>query len=113
MFYHYTNATTGLDLYFQVCGTANIQCVPQNYNVQYNRGNAVQFIGPPPPAGTMCTNNLGATVPCTGDCEILGEGPPVITPLDPTQTYAGVNVAYYGIPSLGNDAVSCERAAAY
>ena len=106
-YYHFTNDTTGLDLYFQLCGTADIDCVPVGYNVQYNRGNAVQFIGPAPDPPELCVNNLGQVTACTGPCEILGEGPPVIKVLDPAAPYNGVSLSYYGIPSLGNDNFAC------
>jgi hypothetical protein len=63
---------------FQICGIANIDCVPP-YPVEFNRATAIQFIDSGANAGQNCTNLLGQTVPCTDNCEVLGEGPPIIT----------------------------------
>jgi hypothetical protein len=68
----------GLSLAFQICGTANLQCVPP-YPIEFNRATAIQFINSGHNVGQNCTTLAGDTVPCTDDCEVLGEGPPIIT----------------------------------
>ena len=78
-------------------------CVPP-YTVSFNRATAIQFLDDGN-QGLMCNSTTGVMVPCTGNCEILGEGPPIISLLDPTNAYTGVQVTYFGVPSVGNDNV--------
>lgn len=105
-YYNYTDAAfpaSGLSLVFQICGLANTVCVPP-YKVAFNRATAIQFIDNGN-KGLMCNDTNGVSVPCTGNCEILGEGPPTIGLLDANNAYGGVQVTYFGVPSVGNDNV--------
>lgn len=100
-FYNWTDPTwpaSGLSLTFQLCGTANIECIPP-YNVLFNRATAVQWLNWNGNAGESCIDVGGVIRPCTGDCEILGEGPPIMSLLDPNDPYGGVTVTYFGVPS--------------
>ena len=69
---------SGWTIQFQVCGLANVDCVPQ-YLVTYNRGAAVQFVDSNVPINKTCENATGAMVPCTANCEVLGIGAPILT----------------------------------
>jgi hypothetical protein len=102
--YVYTPAGDDKTYVFQICGNANVDCIP-NYPIEYQRGTAVQFFGSP--ATGSCTAKNGSVVPCTQDCEVLGEGPPIISLIDPRYRYEGVNITHYGVPSLNGDPFMC------
>ena len=71
--------------------------------MEFNTATAIQYLGSSNGnAGQTCNDTDGKPQPCTQDCEILGEGPPVITTLDPNDPYGGVQVTYFGVPSVGN-----------
>jgi hypothetical protein len=82
-----------------VCGNVNEDCIP-DYPVEYARGVAIQFFGPEPAADKKCLNKDGVLVKCTRSCEVLGVGPPIITPYTFLNTLNGVNVTHYGVPSM-------------
>lgn len=91
---------------FQLCG--NLQdpwsCVPQKgFNVQYSRGVAIQYDGPDPSPNQMCTNNLGFSVPCTRDCQVLGVGAPQWAVYDPSNPARGLNATFIGVDALNGD----------
>lgn len=116
--YSYTDAN-GTTYSFQICGTSNVRCQPVGYRVEFNFAPAMQFFGDPP-STSDCTDNFNNPVPCTRACEVLGSGasasarykaaciayvfaplvgPPIIGLLDASDSYAGVNVSYYSVPS--------------
>jgi hypothetical protein len=111
-YYTYKDNSTvpSTDYVFQLCG--NLQdpwsCVPVNGDkVQYSRGVAIQYDGPDPAPGQMCTNNLGYTVPCTRHCEVLGVGAPKWGPFDAGNPALGVNATFIGIDAV--DGNSCPK----
>jgi hypothetical protein len=64
----------------------------------------VQYFGPEPdPSCTAFDPLRGAWAPCTRDCEVVGYGAPIYSPLDPANPAGGVNVSYYGVVALPSD----------
>ena len=103
-YYRWDDMVTNESYVFQLCG--NLQdpwsCVPldQTRQVQYSRGVAIQYDGAYPAPGQQCVNNLGYTVPCTRNCEVLGVGNPVFTPYDPANQARGLNATFIGVDAL-------------
>jgi len=89
-----------------ICGTPNIACNPP-YPVEYHGGVVIQYFGDDQPDGTICTDNLGTTVPCTRNCEVLGIGTPHMTLIDPSDSFGGINITHYSVPSLTQDPFQC------
>jgi hypothetical protein len=87
---------------WNVCGNVNAHCFPLGYNVEYQRGVAIQYFGDSPPTGLNCTDQLtGKPVQCTEDCEVLAVGPPTFSLADPTKPQGfGINITHYGVPGL-------------
>lgn len=91
------------NIQYQICGAANVDCVPDGYRVTYNRGNAVQFIDTKVPANKTCTTNAGVAQPCTANCEVIATGPPIITRAWPGRGVASLSmtrVTVYAHPVL-------------
>lgn len=85
----------------------NENCIPR-YPVEFKRGVAVQFFGPQPDPSAMCTDrDTGLLVNCTRDCEVLGTGTPTLTLANPSDSFGGVNLTYYGVPSITGDPFAC------
>ncbi len=75
-----------------MCGIVQEDCNPP-YPVEYKRGAAIQFFGDPPADGSNFTR----------DCEVIGVGPPMITLFDPNDSFNGINITHYGVPSVAGD----------
>jgi len=95
---------------FQLCG--NLQdpwrCAPvDGRKMQYSRGVAIQYDGPDPPPGQMCTDNLGFPTLCTRGCEVLGVGAPQWGLFDNDNPAAGVNATFIGVDAL--DGNTCPK----
>lgn len=102
-YYNWTDdgfPNNGVSIIFQICGLSNTVCVP-TYTVPFNRATAIQFLDYDGVGN--CTNTDGVQVPCTGNCEILGEGPPIFSVLDPIgDPFGGVSVRH-AARSSGSD----------
>lgn len=105
--YVHTDAKTNTTYNFEVCGNTKARCNPPGYAVEYHQGVAIQYFGEQPAPGTNCTDNLGNSVVCTRDCEVLGIGVPKITLHHVKNPYMGVNLTHYGVPSLPSDPFQC------
>jgi len=98
---------TSLGRILQICGTSNARCNPVPYPVEYHAGVAIQYFGDVPAPNSNCTDNTGAAVPCTRDCEVLGVGLPTITLANPNDPFGGVNVTHFSVPAAQNDPFQC------
>lgn len=106
--YVFTNTSTNTTYNWMVCGNSQTECIPP-YDVQYNRGTAIQFFGSDPANGSTCTKRDGTTAACTKDCYVLGTGVPFITLIDPNRPSGGVNVTHVGVAPVGNDPFPCPK----
>lgn len=110
--------------YAQICGKAAKSCLPQDWENQYQFGNAIQTWGTPPAClnvseATCVDSRTGLPTCCSEPCQVVAvettANPPIFAPVvagDPSQ---GVRVTYMGgawqpascFPSLRLQMVLC------
>lgn len=99
--------TTGQQFQLNVCGLTNYKCVP-NWPVYDNYGVAVQILSAAPSPNPGCMDTTGATVPCSGQCVVLGTDFFKFALLDETNpATGGVVLSHTGMPPDADDPFPC------
>ena len=86
---------------FNVCGATHKYCLPEDYQLPYIYGAAIQWLGPKPEKAKQCTvPGTNVTRECTGQCEVLGKGRPLFSFIDDSNPAEGFVLKHFGEPSL-------------
>mmetsp|Transcript_65735 Transcript_65735/g.133524 ORF Transcript_65735/g.133524 Transcript_65735/m.133524 type:complete len:255 (+) Transcript_65735:83-847(+) len=100
----------GHNYYAQICGTAKQNCLPATWQNTYEYGVAVQTWGQTPPCGNppACKSKQGQAACCTADCQVLGQGPPQWSLVDPSNpSTGGVQAHHQGAAASDSDPFWC------
>lgn len=104
------NPTLNSTFHFNICGYTQTKCIPPDWQNPYEVGVAIQMWGNTPACTNppACTDNTGAKVCCTAECELLGYGYPIFELVDPNNPKTGgINITHLSVPASDLDPNEC------
>lgn len=96
--------------YAQICGQASKNCLPKDWNNEYEYGRVIQTWGDAPPCDYSCMDKVsGAATCCTEQCQVVAVLDPVIRSIVPGDISQGIELFYQGeTPRLNDPFNNCD-----